>query len=415
MAIEAAIVTIATGTGTSQIDTAHGMTATPQVAILLHGGLGGTDARAAIGAFTSATERVGFTIYSNDAAAASDTASLLVDDGCLPLLASSTALDGQLDAVGFDATNVSVIPDDAFAVGKNISCLLLAGLTNAKVGTITLGAATGAQAFTGVGFAPDVILFFGVSGVAAGTIAAHARWCYGWGKTDSQRAVACNSRDAQDPTASWALISDDYAWVALTATTGAVSDGFTVTSMDSDGFTINKLVGANTPIVGYVALKGVQAKIVDTAMVVGTTNQVVTGAGFTPKVVLQMIRPEVTASEEGTSSDHAEFGAGWGISSSARYSMWWAEEDALATTDNYGTQSVTRFAINFAKEDGSTDEGDMDLVSLDADGCTLDQDTAAAAAIYLPLLFLGDAASSAGVTGTSTALRSAMSRRRRRS
>lgn len=194
-----------------------------------------------------------------------------------------------------------------------------------------------------------------------------------------------------------------------------MSNGFTVTSFDTDGFTINKVVGGNTPILGYVALKGCQAKIVDSAMVAGTTNQVVTGAGFQPRVVLQMIRPEVTASEEGTSSDHAEWGAGWGVSSSQRFSMWAADEDNLATTDVYAAQSATRFAINFDKETGAVDEGDMDLVSLDADGCTLDQDTAAAAAIYLPLLFLGDAAANASVAGTSTALRSSLSRRRRRS
>ena len=409
MAVEANIITIATGTGTSQVNTAHGMTATPQVAILLHSALRGVDQRVSIGAFTSATERAGFAIFSDGGTAASDTASLIVTDGCLPILNDTTTVDGQLDAVGFDATNVSVIPDNAFTASNNVSCLLLAGLTNVKVGTITVQAATGTQAITGIGFQPDVLLFFGVSGVAAGTIAAHARFCYGWGTASQQRALATNSRDAQDPTATWALISDDYAWVTLAATTGAVSDGFVISTMDSDGFTLNKLVGGNTPIVGYVALKGCQAKIVDSAMRTDTNNQTVTGVGFSPRVVLQMIRPEVAASEEGTSSDHAEWGAGWAVSSSKRYSMWAADEDNLATTDVYATQSTTRFAINFDKETGAVDGGDMDFVSLDSDGCTLDQDTAAAAAIYLPLLFLGDAASTGpsnpSVDNASTGLR----------
>lgn len=392
MAIEATIVTIATGTGTGQINTPHGMSQTPQLAVLRHAGGAGA-MRLGMGAFTSATERVGFSLFAEDAAATSDTASLIIADGCMALQSDVTTIEGQIDAVGFDATNVSVIPDNAFTTGVNLSCLLLAGLTNVKVGTFTLGAGTGSQSFTPLTFQPDVLWFFGTSGVAAGTIAAHARWAEGWSNGTTHRALALNSRDGQAASQTDGIISDDYAWVNLLATTGAVSDGFTVTSMDATGWTINKLVGANTPIIGYIAMEGCSAAILDSVFRTDTSNQPVTGAGFTPKIAVQMVRPLATASEEGTATTGLTAGFGWATGATTRYSAWIGEEDAQDPTDTYASQSATLFASTFDMATGATTQGSMELVSFDSDGVTLDQVAAGVVASYLPLLLLGDAAS----------------------
>lgn len=396
MATEFKIVSIATGTGTTQIDTAHGMGATPQLAILRHGGLSGTDARMGFGAFTSSTERAGFTVFLNDAVTTSDTGSLLIADGCLPLLSASGTLDGQLDAVGFDATNVSVIPDNAFAGSNNVSCFLMAGLDAVKVGTFTLGAGTGSQSFTPLSFQPDWMWFFGVSGVAAGTIAAHGRWAEGWSTVTANRCIAFNSRDARPDSQTDGLISDDYAWAALATTTGAVSDGFIVTSFNADGWTLNKLVGGNTPIIGYIAGKGCSAAIIDTAFRTDTNNITVTGASFTPKAVCQMVRPLATASEEGTSTTGLTAGFGWATGATTRYSAWIGENDAEPTTDVYASQSTTLFASTFDMPTGATTQGSQELVSFDSGGVTLDQVAAGVVASYEPLLLLGDAAAATG-------------------
>lgn len=397
MAVEAKIVTIATGTGTSQIDTAHGMSQTPQVAILAHAGsvAGGQDGALAIGAFTSSTERASFSCFIEGDPTTTDSASLIATDSCFQLLNTVAAVDGALDGVGFDATNVSVIPDNGFVQSNAVSCLLLAGLDNVKVGTFTLGASTGSQSFTPLSFAPDVMIFFGVSGVAAGTIAAHARFSYGWSTVTANRAFAVNSRDGQTDTQTDGIISDDYAWVALAATTGAVSDGFTVTSFNADGWTLNKSVGANTPLIGYIALKGCSAAIIDSAFRSDTSNITVTGASFTPKAVLSMFRTTATASEEDTSTTHMDGGFGWGTSSSNRYAAWLGEEDAQPTNDPKPAQSTSLLALTFDLPVGSTSQGSVDVVSLDSGGATLDQVVAGVNLTYLPLLFLGDAATAA--------------------
>src|SRR3990167_422965 len=113
-----------------------------------------------------------------------------------------------------------------------------------------------------------------------------------------------------------------------------------------------------------------------------TGNQAYTGGGFTPAVVLFF--------SSGQSSDataaHAELNMGVGISASERRSVWDGEEDGVGTTDVNTNRSTTRCVGVLTPATGVVVLA-ADLVSLDADGFTLNWVTTSSGIIvnYLAL------------------------------
>jgi len=390
--------TFATGTGTGDLaaQTPSLGGATPQLILLLNAQYQtATDMSWSFGAATSASERASCTAWADDAATTTDTAHLMVTDGCLVRLTDAATVDGAVDIAATGADSFTPTIDNAFAASATVGWAAFAGLDGAKVGTITASTdAVATQAFTGVGFQPDLVIFFGVA-ATVGTIGANSRIVVGWADGTTQRCLAMVSRDGQTDVSSWGMIANDVAWAQLNVSSGAVSDAITLSSFDSDGFTINRTVGTANWNIGYIAIKGVQKKTLDTAMRTDTNNQSVTGAGFQGEFLLTLYRPPVTAYETAGSA-HLEGGVGFAVSSTKRFATWCADEDALAAHDTYNAQSGTRVAIDFDKETGAVDEGDVDFVSFDSDGFTLDQDTAAAQATLIAALVIGDVATGQG-------------------
>lgn len=406
--------TFATGTGTGDLaaQTPDLGGATPQLILFLNSQyISATDLAWGFGAATSSSERAACAVWADDAATTTDTAHVLQADACFARLLDGSTIDGLVDIAATGANSFTPTIDNAFGASATVGWVAFAGLDGAKVGTITASTdAVATQAFTGVGFQPDLVLFFGVA-ATVGTIAPNSRMIIGWADGTTQRCLSMVSQDGVADVNSWGMIANDVAWAALNPATGAVSDAITLASFDSDGFTVNRTVGTTNWSLGYIALKGLQKKTLDTAMRTDTNNQAVTGAGFQGEFLLTLCRPPVTAYETAGSA-HMEGGVGFAVSSSARFATWCADEDALAAHDTYTAQSGTRVAIDFDKETGAVDEGDMDFVSFDSDGFTLDQDTAAAQATLIAALVVGDAA--AAVTGTSWSDAAGMRLHRRR-
>ena len=417
MAFSAKFGTLQTGTGTTDI-VSGSLGFTPKAVILWCAKVGATHPFGlSFGAFTAATERACASIYGRNGVTTTDTARIIRDDAVVMTFATTGTVDGLLDAVSLDADTITVIPDDAFGADEVVHFLALGGddLTNAKAGTFTLGGTVTTQDVTGVGFTPDCVLIFG-SGTVANTIATGGFLAIGVGVSATERgSIGGGTQDNVADTASRSIVTSDLVFPRVgQAGTDVLSAEVDYNGGITDGFQLDITVtDGSTPVVGYLALKGPQFKLVETAMVVGTTDQVVTGVGFTPKALFIMAHPPATASEASTPAAHLEMaiGAATGTGAGDQGYMWIADEDALASSDNFSKQATGRAIGDKDKETGGTDEGDMILTAFGADGFTLDQDTAAGQATFLLALAMGDAAAG-GAVGQSTSNRTTRRRRR---
>jgi hypothetical protein len=238
-----------------------------------------------------------------------------------------------------------------------------------KVGSFTVPAATGNQAVTGLGFQPKAVIFFGDRRSAdggSGSAASNGDMSPFWGM-----AVSSASRvamyDNQDFTDAAATVDATKCFVSKSgATTNFAAD---LVSMDGDGFTVNfATANATAYVVNYIALGGsdlTNVAIVSFTANTATGNQAVTGAGFKPDALIAMCVDKFAGA----------FGAyqiGFGVSATQR-----GTSSANYDGTNAGRYQANDKFIGIPKGVGL--QRLADLVTLDADGFTVNWTTAAAA------------------------------------
>jgi hypothetical protein len=213
---------------------------------------------------------------------------------CVRAFDIAGALAGALDFTSFDADGFTCVIDTQFAVDLRVHFLALGGvgITNAKGGDVLEPAATGAQATTGLGFAPDVVFFFGtVNSPAPPTNGGHHAYSFGFAaRSSGQACVSIRDQDnlGNADTSRWQR--DDTVIARALGNNIAVASRAGMTSLDSDGFTLNwgtrALTGAHN---WYLALKGGTWKC---GKVNGQDDTVTTipvsGIGIEPAAVLFM-------------------------------------------------------------------------------------------------------------------------------
>lgn len=251
----------------------------------------------------------------------------------------------------------------------------------AKVGSFakSTGAATVAQAITGVGFTPKCLILWTSGGVVDGTIRTQAggdcRSFYGIAS-----GTAAGEQYAAAATAAAAGGGGRRATqkaCLLVTSTGAVSSEASLSSFDADGFTLSWTTNSVTEaqVIHYLALGGsdLQAKVLFFSSTGTTSDTVATGAGFRPALVL--IPGALTTQLINTANAQHSLRIGAATGPAAR----WASSRATA-------QIVSSAAWRWHRNDriiantSSTgvSNGLFDLVSLDADGLTLHPDDSAA-------------------------------------
>ena len=243
---------------------------------------------------------------------------------------------------------------------------------SAKFGTFELSTSTGNQAVTGVGFQPDLVIFFGAildissDEVGDGSIfhfgaamSSSARWCAG---------ATCRFNQTTTETQKH-FDSDECIVIYSSAkSTGVVVEADFV-SMDSDGFTINlsTAFGAARDC-HYLALAGVNFDVGTFDLTTGASDQAVTGVGFLPDaLLLGCASTNVTEGQE----DVAQISIGFASSTTARVSMagWSADGEPTSNT----TRSMDTGAI--LQQITSDVSFEIDLASFDSDGFTLGKTT----------------------------------------
>jgi hypothetical protein len=256
-------------------------------------------------------------------------------------------------------------------------------------GTITLDA-TGTihdQAFTGVGFRPKAILFWGTFQTALDTYNEGDSVMYGFTDGTNSACTAAANVDNVATTDCSQMLRNDACIVLLTTAAGnAETIRGALKTFDSDGFTITWNVKDTTQyIIHYLALGGADMSNVFVAQTttgtVGTGNRAYTGVGFKPDIVFFATCGNIAVN---TLSAGFQIGHGVGRSTSEQYATSIQSQDNVAANSG-GVQSAWISSANCLQQTRLANQNHnvrASLTSLDADGFTLNHLSAAAATTF---------------------------------
>jgi len=406
VALSAKVGAFNTGTGTSNIVVSDVGFLPKAILFWWSGRTGTVDAQGreshfqGFGAATATTERWACTSNDIDAAAAQDASTAKTATGCLLSVSAAGAVDGKADLASLDSGGFTLSVSDAFPRDQRVHYLALGGadLTNAKAGEF--GGNTGTppynEAITGVGFLPDLLLFaMGGDTATAGDVAAATFGAIGIGaaRTTSERGVIAFASDEGSAT----MDTEGYGYTAECHAIGNSTAGGSIiirgtfVSMDSDGFTLQRLEQGTVRQRFYLALKGGSYKVGNNVTsVTGAATVVDSGFGFTPRFGFFFSACRATSTQDvGTAPWHMSVGGATGPT----------ERGAQGTISRSGIAdavvgtAVEHDAVYVSQTDATPPaiDGLMDVQTFDSDGWTLVMDDGDGAARRYFYIAGGDA------------------------
>ena len=257
---------------------------------------------------------------------------------------------------------------------------------NAALGAINAPAGTGSQATTGLGITPDALIFLANIMTAAGN-ASDAQMSVGFSTgASNQVSAGYNSNDAS-------ASSDVVRQVLTNRVVGTYTGGTTVanlnadlTSHDADGFTLNYNNTISGADISYLGLSGSDvngATAGNFASATATGNQAITGVGFQPNLVLFITNLQ-TVSGVANNNSCFSFGATDGTN---QWACGIGLQNAQATMNNRRAFYNNR-CILVPSAGANTIAHDAVITSFDADGFTVNWQTAPGAAYIIGYLAL---------------------------
>jgi hypothetical protein len=289
------------------------------------------------------------------------------------LLSTGPATVGTANIVSFDVDGFTLNFTQA-TTARKLNYIALGGtdITNVKAGTFTGPAdnVTGNLSTTGVGFKPDLVLFNWTNRGPASTTPLFLL-SVGLGATDGTgQFCSYVGANASSPivTARYQRIDKCIGCADTSATTLQNQAG--IVSLDSGGWTLNYDTNSSQITGGYLAIKGIKAKVGSFTSNTSTGSQAVTGAGFQPKGLLLTSTDDVASTTIDIECCNT-YGAA--DSSTSRRTCCCDEPNALATTNSSQYNSQT--GIFAANSSATTLNAKADLTSFDANGFTLNWGT----------------------------------------
>jgi hypothetical protein len=245
-----------------------------------------------------------------------------------------------------------------------------------KVGTFnkSTAAATASQAVTGVGFTPKALILYCTAETAEGFA---ANLAMSIGMTSGATQSSSTSSWSQDNVATTAAGSEVRPKVLTitVASTGAAVAECDLTSFDSDGFTLSWTTNnASAYKIHYIAFGGsdiTNAKVAALTGQAGTGNKAFTGVGFQPNIIFLLIN---RFGSTNASSASMEVALGVGISATKRWAIALQGVSGVSMTTTMLVKTYQRTdSIFLSLTPAGVEQDRFDLVSLDADGFTLNQ------------------------------------------
>jgi hypothetical protein len=293
------------------------------------------------------------------------------------------------DLVSFDSNGFTLNFSTVDLIARVIGYIAIGGsdLTNAFIKEFIGAASNTAQGFTGVGFKGDAmfLLSAGVSGAPpANDGGAGCNPVIGFATATAQEVSYAEAFNATE--------SGQFAKIiAKSSSAGSLTMAATLTSFDSDGFTVTYSASSSQKRCFALCLKGGQYAVGTFNQATGTGNQGITGPGFQPSgVILQSINAASNASVITTQS-RLSFGAA--SSSSARVSMWAGGGNGGIADNDIDTGKI----LNMITEGASpTTNTSADFVSMDSGGFTVNNTTTDATSREIAYFAMGSNAVTGG-------------------
>jgi hypothetical protein len=263
---------------------------------------------------------------------------------------------------------------DTHSVGSNASNTA-AAFVRTKYGSFTksTAAAPASQSITGLGFQPKAVIFFWTRQTATGFA---ARQSSGFGFTtgsSNERAVSYDEDDAASTSNSGVRKSASRVILMRNGSTVAQAE---LTSFDPDGFTINWTANeTRADIIHYLALGGdglTNTVASSFELTSSGGNQAVTGVGFRPDMVLFLTGGDGPIDFD---FDKARLVLGMATGPTEQAALVVASQDDNSANTNKVSQQRTD-AVILLTTDSGTQNAVADLVSMDADGFTVNKSDA---------------------------------------
>lgn len=312
--------------------------------------------------------------------------------------ANVTYLEGDL--VTMDSDGFTINWTTVQASGQPVYYLALGGTDlNVKVGTFDSGSGTGSQAITGVGFLPKTVFIANtISNTTEGTTTAVVM-TLGYGQSSSQRFFSNFFGNFNTPTyesRSKQTTSDILSRLTNASVVNGEAD---LTSLDSDGFTLNFTTNTAARRYGYLALNGINVASGVFNQPSSTGNQSVSGLSFTPSVAMFFSRGLVSSS---TVDSSPSYSIGSAVSSSSRnVSSFTSLENNTRTAAGTDGSAAKCIQLLLAVDNATpTLKADADFVTMDSTGFTVNWTTADATAREIGYWVFGSTSSVATTTTT---------------
>lgn len=200
---------------------------------------GGVTVAPSFGWASATTARGCMAAVDMHAQTAADSARYQRTDKCYAVLSNTGAVLIEADLTSFDSDGFTLNWTTAHSTARTVIAVALGGL-QAKAGAWNQRSGTGSQAVTGVGFQSAALLAMGWGLVADTNIAVDMGHSFGFATAASEEGCMwAGSDDAADPTACDSAISSSVTIQTRTPGTAALVAEAELTSLDSDGFTLN--------------------------------------------------------------------------------------------------------------------------------------------------------------------------------
>lgn len=300
--------------------------------------------------------------------------------------------------VSFDNDGFTLNWSVAAGSAWDIHFLAIGGVdvSGVKVGS-TLMTATGTHAVTGVGFLPTGLITAYGQTISSLPYSSSAEFFGGLGFTDGTNMVSQANRLGVGFSTARHLQTDQHLMFVSNATVTRISAD--ITSFDADGFTLSiGTLAANAEAL-YMCIGGASIAVGAIQTPAGTGNSAETGVGFTPDAVLMM---GSNGSWDGAGNRTVNNSTNANAMNLGVMTATYQARAGMTRRDD-GTKAFIGFAssitvpldIPAASDKPATPTVVADLVTLDADGFTLNYTTAGTREALFYMAFLGG-----GVIGT---------------
>lgn len=251
-----------------------------------------------------------------------------------------------------------------------------------KVGTFVNDLVDGSQAVTGVGFQPKALMLVTVS-TTADTFQADSTLYLGFASSASgadQKSFSFYGFDESDPSDVDSAFDANSVWHEQDFPN--IGQQGTISSLDSDGFTITWSNSAASPIawrIKYIAIGGTDvtnAEVGQFNAPAATGNSSITGVGFQPECVILLGTNHT--SDNTLTDDFGTYSLGFASAAGEMGVMSGIIKNGVDTMSTARYQRTDKCLAMFAVSDPTTLTHEATLASFDSDGFSLNYTTASA-------------------------------------